>query len=69
MNLQPTVDSAISQTGQSAPNFVVQEHRLEPGHVLTLLLLTVEQIVSGRRLKLKLAKSGIVPVTVDVFFS
>ena len=45
--LQPTVDSAISQIGQSVPNFVVQELRAELGPVLTLLLLMVEQIVLG----------------------
>ena len=60
--LQLTVDSVISETGQSVRSFVVRELRPEPGPVPTLLLLTVVQIVREKLLKLKLAKSGIVQV-------
>ena len=60
--LQSTVVSAISETGQNAHNFVVRELRPEPGLVLTPPLLTVVQIVRGKLLKLKLARSEIVQV-------
>ena len=68
INFQLTVDSVISETGQSVRSFVVRELRPELGPVPTLLLLTVVQIVREKLLKLKLAKLTIVQVTVDAIF-
>ena len=53
-----------SENGQNVlvQKFVARELKQEPGLVLTLLLLTVVQIVREKLPKHKVAISGIVPV-------
>ena len=47
------MDGVITETGQNAQLIVEEEHKPEPGHVLTQPQLIMAQIVLGRQLKRK----------------